>query len=305
MTDPRLPSIAPGACIALVAPASAPDEATVRTGIARLEELGFAVRPHLPARSEAIGRLAASDRLRAAHVVAAFDDPAVDAVLAVCGGYGVMRLAPFIPERLFRGEAKPLIGYSDVTPLLALASDRCAPALHGPMLCDLGAADAASLRALAALLTGDLDGYGAILAGLTEKSFAAVGAGVAGALHGGNLSLLAAKVGTGWPQLPGAGAIVFLEDWNEPAYRVDRMLVQLAQSGGFDSVQAILLGHFTNIGYEEEQIGAPIAARVRNLAARGTPVLEALPAGHAIPHIALALGVRYAATAGGLSLDPR
>ena len=59
----------------------------------------------------------------------------------------------------------------------------------------------------------------------------ALGAGTAeGQLVGGNLSLVAATVGTRW-ELDTRGKILFLEEVGERPYRVDRMLCQLESTG--------------------------------------------------------------------------
>src|SRR3546814_7949718 len=62
-----------------------------------------------------------------------------------------------------------------------------------------------------------------------------------GRLLGGNLTVLAALVGT--PYLPDFdGAILFLEDVDEAEYRIDRMLTQLALSGVLRRVAGVVFG---------------------------------------------------------------
>jgi len=68
---------------------------------------------------------------------------------------------------------------------------------------------------------------------------------VEGWLTGGNITLLASLVGTGY--LPSwQGAIVVFEDVGEAPYRLDRELLQLYQSGAFDGVEGVVLGQFTD-----------------------------------------------------------
>src|SRR5680860_277244 len=63
-----------------------------------------------------------------------------------------------------------------------------------------------------------------------------VAGGVAeGRLVGGNLSLITATLGTSYA-VDTRGAILFLEEIGEPAYRVDRMLTQLRLAGALDGV---------------------------------------------------------------------
>jgi muramoyltetrapeptide carboxypeptidase len=55
---------------------------------------------------------------------------------------------------------------------------------------------------------------------------------VAAPLLGGNLASLVSIIGTPF-DFSWEGKIIFLEDINEPAYRVDRMLTQLFLAGKF------------------------------------------------------------------------
>src|SRR3546814_7258011 len=66
-----------------------------------------------------------------------------------------------------------------------------------------------------------------------------------GRLLGGNLTVLAALVGT--PYLPDFdGAILFLEDVDEAEHRIDRMLTQLALSGVLRRVAGVVFGQCIN-----------------------------------------------------------
>jgi muramoyltetrapeptide carboxypeptidase len=67
-----------------------------------------------------------------------------------------------------------------------------------------------------------------------------------GPLVGGNLSLVAALIGTRYfPDLD--GAILFLEDVGEDLYRIDRMLAQLRMVGALDRLAGVILGRFTDM----------------------------------------------------------
>jgi muramoyltetrapeptide carboxypeptidase len=104
-------------------------------------------------------------------------------------------------------------------------------------------------------------------------------------LLGGTISLLAGTVGT--PECrPARGAVVVLEDVNEPLYRLDGMLTQLLRSGWFDGARGIVLGSFHGCGEGAE---AAVAARLGRL---GLPLLTGLPFGHGTPQLSVPLGVR-------------
>ncbi len=118
-----------------------------------------------------------------------------------------------------------------------------------------------------------------------------------GRLVGGNLSLVAALLGTPWAW-PTDGAILFLEDVSEALYRVDRLLTQLRLAGVLSGTRGFLLGSFT-------EDADPVALLREHLAALGKPVLAGWPAGHRQPNRALPLGARVTldAGAGTLTLD--
>jgi muramoyltetrapeptide carboxypeptidase len=65
-----------------------------------------------------------------------------------------------------------------------------------------------------------------------------------GILMGGNLSLLAALCGTPY-QPDTTGAILFIEDWHERYYSLDRQFRQLKLSGLLDNLAGLVLCDFS------------------------------------------------------------
>jgi muramoyltetrapeptide carboxypeptidase LdcA involved in peptidoglycan recycling len=140
-------------------------------------------------------------------------------------------------------------------------------------------------------------------------------------LVGGNLSLWAALVGTPWTQ-KASGKIIFLEDVDEPFYRIDRRAVQVEQAGGFDGAAAIVLGDFTNCKDENNTCLASAGSEERKPLRKvfeldealaeifgavgrrtGVPIARGLPVGHGPHYAALPLGAKYElAPAGKLRL---
>src|SRR5918996_215031 len=95
-------------------------------------------------------------------------------------------------------------------------------------------------------------GYGAVRAlergidscGVAPGARALRSGDAIGRLEGGNLAVLAGLVGT--PYLPSLdGALLVLEDVNEPVYRIDRMFAQLRMSGALRGVRGIIFGQCT------------------------------------------------------------
>ena len=96
-------------------------------------------------------------------------------------------------------------------------------------------------------------------------------------LFGGNLSMLASLCG-GPVEPSAAGRILFLEDVGEPAYRVDRMLVQLERSGCIQGVEGLAFGQFT---CDPPEGAGAVLDVLREFAERvGVPTVAQLPFGH-------------------------
>jgi muramoyltetrapeptide carboxypeptidase LdcA involved in peptidoglycan recycling len=79
------------------------------------------------------GPLLELDDERLADLNAAFQDPAIDAVWCLRGGYGVTRILDGIDFDALARRPRPVMGYSDITALLA-GVVRCAGlvAFHAP-----------------------------------------------------------------------------------------------------------------------------------------------------------------------------
>src|SRR5262249_57182658 len=67
----------------------------------------------------------------------------------------------------------------------------------------------------------------------------------AGRLVGGNLALVAASLGTPW-EIDTRGAILLVEDVNEPPYKIDRLLQQLRAAGKLAGLAGLGVGALTD-----------------------------------------------------------
>lgn len=271
----RSPILPPGARVGVFAPSGRFDPTRRDAGLAWLTDHGW-VPVRLDLGLTADRYLAAPDADRLARLQRALREPGVDALWAVRGGYG---LTPLLPHLRWTGVAPlPIVGFSDVTPLLDLAQRQTgARCVHGPVLHSLAGTAPRWRDHLVDVLT-DLP-----LAPLHGTPL--VDGACEGPLRGGNLALLAATCGTPF-QLDAAGAILVLEDVGEPPYRLDRMLVQLDQAGVFRGVVGVALGTFSG---GPDLPGVPEVLRQR-LAGLGVPVLMDLPIGHTEANAAWEVG---------------
>ena len=285
-----------GDLIGVIAPAGpvAPDDLpAVQALYARH---GYRVRLY-PGCHADTGYLAGPDALRLADVHAALTDDGVAAIHCLRGGYGSMRLLDGIDAALLKRKPKLLIGYSDITALHALWALHGLPSLHAPMpasdLIKPGRED--DEAALFHLLRHGLQA-GAVMAPALAPGPLHIPGEVSGQLIGGNLSLVAALLGTPWAwqvqqaNPTSSGAILFLEDINEELYRIDRLLTQLRLAGVLHAVAGFVLGSFTE--------AVSPAQLLRNaLLPLNKPVLSGWPTGHGTPNLPLPMGLRVRLTA--------
>jgi muramoyltetrapeptide carboxypeptidase len=290
-----------GDCVGVVAPAGPASPEAVATVEPLFARFGLRARlyPSCHSRHPRHEFLAGDDALRIADLQAAFAEPAVQAVCCLRGGHGSLRLLDRIDATSMRANAhKPFVGYSDITALHALRAREGLPGLHAPMpASDLRHEQAADdAQALFEWLTRPAP-RGTVLAPALLQPAWRVPGRARGRLVGGNLSLVAALLGTRWAW-PVEGAILFLEDVCEAPYRVDRLLTQLRLAGVLDAASGFVLGSFT----EGED---PTPVLHEHLAGLGKPLIAGWPAGHGRPNRPLPLGLRVAldAAAGTLTLE--
>jgi muramoyltetrapeptide carboxypeptidase len=294
-----------GDLVALVSPSGPTRPERVARGISLLESWGLRVTvgPHAFARS---GYFAGSDAQRLADLDGALADPAVRGVICTRGGYGVQRLLDNLDLAAVHADPKLVVGFSDITALqLALWRGARLATVHGPGAAWLdqrtGPESAESLRR--ALMTTEP----VVVKARPDEETSGVrlaGAGpVTGTLLGGNLCLLAASVGThDLPDLD--GAILLLEEVDEPPYKIDRMLTQLRRAGVLRGVAGIAVGQFTDCadGWAVS-VADVLAERLGDL---GVPVLGGLPVGHGADQLTVPVGVPATldVDAGTLTVEP-
>lgn len=279
-------AIRPGAKVGIAAPAGAVDPAKLEAGEALIRALGFEPvrRDDLTARH---AYLAGTDERRAEELMQLVLDPEIEAIVCARGGYGSQRLLGRLDAAAFRSARKPLVGYSDITSLL-LWQRRVAGlmGIHGPMLEKPGSASSETTASLARALTGS--GPPAVLEGESL-----VPGWAEGRLTGGNLTMVAASLGTPW-EIDTRGAILMLEEVCEPLYRLDRLLQQLLHAGKLAALVGIGVGSLLDCDSGAAQ-GWGIQELLRDtFEPLGVPVVTQLPFGHDLPNIAWPFGGRAA-----------
>lgn len=271
-------ALRPGARVHIVAPSGPVPEDRLSAGLEALQRLfvgEISLAPNIAARA---GYFAGDDRSRLAALQAALADPTIDAVICARGGYGLTRLIGQLDPTRLAAAPKLLVGFSDVTALLAWA--RCSVGLcsvHGPVVAQLGEIAEDDRERLGLLLAGEDPGA------LSAETGAVIHGGcVEGPLFAGNLEVLRSLAGTRFmPEL--AGCILALEEVGERPYRIDRALTQLLACGALRGVRGVAVGQL--VACEEPASGNPDSPGaeevvLERLAVLGVPVVTGFAFGH-------------------------
>ena len=275
--------LAPDEPIGVVALSGPADPVRLEDGLRALKGLGnpLVLAPNLRAK---VGYLAGTDgeRLEALEWVL---EQGARVLIGARGGYGATRLLDRLPWSRLAATRATLVGFSDITAVIQPLIGAGGPVqVHGPMVA-AGLEDRQNRERLAAVLTGRLIG-GELF---RFRADAVVCPGRAeGAAAGGNLSMITTLLGTPYqPDL--TGCVLFLEEVDEPLYRLDRMLTHLYNSGTLRGVKALMSGSLHGC-----RPAAGRAERWRSMlhevAPPGVPVVVGLPFGHGARNLAFPLG---------------
>jgi muramoyltetrapeptide carboxypeptidase len=274
-----------------------------------IEALGLvpAFAPHLLNRSR---EFATSARERLSDLHGAFADPAIKGVFCARGGYGVSEIVADVDYALIRRNPKVLVGFSDVTLLhLAIQNRTGLVTFHGRMPA-LAKFPPYSLEALRRAICSP-----APLGRLSNPEEAntlrplyplrTITPGAAtGRLVGGNLSMIAAAMGTPW-EIDTRDAIFFFEDVDEHPYTIARMLLELRQAGKLSQAAGIVVGVCADCDKTSDASPYTLNEVFDDLlGSLKIPVFSGLALGHTDDQLTVPLGVqaRLDATACTLTL---
>jgi muramoyltetrapeptide carboxypeptidase len=289
MLKPR--ALKQGSRLAVVAPASPFKAEDFEAGIAELRELGF-----VPVYDETVfakdvpGYIAGSAEIRASAIRGALQDPSIDGIIGVRGGYGSAQVLPLLDAEEARRACKPFIGYSDLTIILNYLTIQCGlVSFHGPMLGDtFGHGGSRYDRASFLNAVSRAEPMGE----LSPPGLEVVHGGTAqGVLLGGTVTQLLATMGTKFAFDPPEGYVLFFEEVGERPYRLDRMVTQLRQSGLLLRASAIVIGELNGCDEPGGALtGRDVMAQV--LKDFPGPIVAGFPSGHTKDRVyTLPLGV--------------
>ncbi len=277
------PPLEKGDRIGVIAPASPiPDREKLERGIEVLESLGFQIE---------LGKnifksnlyLAGSDEERLSDLMEFVERDDIKAIIAARGGYGTLRLLPLLDFEKFYANPKIIMGFSDLTSLLIPITEKTGLiTFEGPMVASLfSRRDELSIEYF--LKAVQIRDYA--IAPNPLQIYPIVPGSAQGELIGGCLSLINALLAT--PFEPDfEGKILFIEEVDEPLYRIDRMLTQLRLAGVFNKIKGIVFGGFVG-DFDLKDLLYVLTDRTGDL---GIPVVYGFPFGHGDHFVTLPIG---------------
>ena len=228
---------------------------------------------------EKYGQLAGTGEQKALEFNDFLHDPEVDALWAVRGGYGSVKMVERIDWDFWIKRPKPLIGFSDVTIIHAKATKRGIPTVHGEMLLNFlkdGKIQQGIQPALE-IASGKPWSWS-----WENHSFQRNGS-AQGILVGGNLSVLVSNIDS-ISEFDYRGKILILEDLDEYIYHIDRMMETLKRSGRLAKLAGLVVGGLTDMKDHQVSFGKTVEEVVWEAVSEYKyPVAFGAPFGH-IPH---------------------
>lgn len=273
-----------GDFVAVTAIASQVSREKIEPGIQILENWGLNVSRgvHLYDR---YGSFAGTDTDRLYDLQRALDDPKIKAVFIARGGYGTTRIIDQLGLTSLKKHPKWIIGFSDITALLAHLFVNGFIGLHGPMP-GYYASEKSQLSTdqLRSILFGEWLPIQAPANPLNRIGEAK------GKILGGNLTILSHLIGTR-SDVDTTGSILMLEDIGEQHYAIDRMMVQLKRAGKLNRLAAIVVGCFSRIKDTKPAFGkSPMEIIREHVEEYDYPVAFNFPVGHEYENFPIPIG---------------
>lgn len=245
------------------------DDSNLKRAVEFFENNGFRVKLSDNVYSK-FRYLAGNDEERVNALHNMFLDKSVNAVIALRGGYGAIRILDKIDYNIIRNNPKIFCGYSDITALNAMFLKRAGLITYsGPMIMsDFGVENPNKYT--------------------IEKFFDAVMKDkfdYNGNFWGGNLSTLVSLCGQDF--IPDYKFDFFVEDLNEPVYKIDKMMTQLLNIRQFKkNIKSVYLGDFLDVD-NKQWLDELFVEICQNLS---VPLIKDFPVSHGDKKATVCLG---------------
>ena len=269
----------------LISPAGPVKKGQIQRGLETLDQLNIKYEFGQHAFS-ARGLVSASVRERLDDINYFLNREDINAIWALRGGYGSIQLLKKFNYHLLEEKPKLLIGFSDLTALQwSIFQNTEVPTISGLTLTTQLSQENPYLASGMEVLSGKRTAISE--KDLKQSRIQVVTTGeVDGILIGGTLSMICSLCGT--PYFPDRGdLILFLEDVNEPLYRIARYFEQLALVNFWSKVKGIILGRFL---HKEKPLD--VTSVLTPFLRTSIPIVSNFPYGHQPSCFLLPQGVR-------------
>ncbi len=298
----------PGDTIGLITPSGPINKQQLDNAVSQLKSLGFNTY-YEESVLDQYGYFAGKDADRASELNKMFGNEKVDAILCVRGGYGAIRILDMLDYDLIKNNPKIFMGYSDITAFLNAIYERTGlVTFHGPL--GISPFNNFVWNSFENVVMNPKNHYKYPYQrepgteGNTEFDRYTINKGKAtGKLVGGNISVLASMIGSGFePDFE--HKIVFLEEIEEKTYRVDKMLVHLLQATNLKKAAGIVFGVFNECNINDEPRLTLKQAVADLFSPLSIPISYGFPFGHIDTIITIPIGIeaRFNATGNTLKL---
>lgn len=279
------PLLQPGDRVAIVAPGRKLKQEIVDNAAQILRAWGLEVLYATNLLNETHSYLSGTDAERLDDLQYVLDSKDIKCVVCARGGYGSTRIVDSLKLDAFTKSPKWLVGFSDITALHLRLLRAGVQSIHGTMPVLFSRPDSiSSVDSLRKLL---FEGRCEIHASHSNDNHVGHSRGV---VVGGNISLLVESLGTD-TELDTTDRILFIEEVDEYAYRLDRMVNQLKRAGKFDNVRGLIIGHMTDIKSGDVPFGESVVNIIqRAIGEANYPVCYNFPSGHENPNLAWVQG---------------
>ncbi|MFO7868948.1 MAG: LD-carboxypeptidase [Bacteroidales bacterium] len=226
-----------GDLVSIISPAGPIDEQYIVSAQRILESWGLSVLIGSYA-TNSFGAFAGTDEHRREDLQNALNNPDVRAIFCARGGYGAIRVFPFMDYSVFLNSPKWVIGFSDITVAHAYLNSVHVASVHAAMPINFETVKAESLQSLHAMLFGTKPVYS-----FSSSQYNRYGKAT-GRLIGGNLSVLQSLRDLSF-EYDFSDTILCIEEVGEYDYHIDRMLQNLKLSGILSRISALVVGSFS------------------------------------------------------------
>jgi len=222
---------------------------------------------------------------RTADFQSMIDNESIRAVLCARGGYGSVQIIDKINFSSLQKNPKWIVGYSDITVLHSHLNTLGIASMHATMPINFSTNTNKAIQSLRKSLFGLENNIKC-----KTHPFNKLGS-VEAEIVGGNLSILCSLLGSK-SDIDTNKKILFIEDFDEYLYHIDRMIISLKRNGKFDNLKGLIIGGMSEMNDNDIPFGKTSEQIIlEHLESFEFPICFAFPAGHMDDNNAIVFGI--------------